>query len=55
MADSNDDQTVRLFLAEKLVDPHIDGKIMVENLNQYWQWIKTGQLPSAIVTQLKVK
>ena len=51
----SDDQTIRLFLAEHYADPDIEGEVMVRNLDLIWKWVKSGALPSASVTQLKVK
>jgi hypothetical protein len=50
MSDEVDEaKTRRLFILERMIDPHIDAKIMVENMHAAWRWAETGELPSATI------
>lgn len=36
----------RAFILDKLADPSIDGRILIENMQAVFSWLTTGDVPS---------
>ena len=48
------DEIRRSFIFDKLSDPSIDGRILVENMDLIFRWLTKGELPKAKKSHLKV-
>lgn len=48
------DEIRRTFIFDKLADPSIDGRILVENMELIFKWLTKGDLPKAKKSHLKV-
>ncbi len=39
------DEIRRAFIFDKMAEPNIDGRILVENLEFVFRWLKSGEVP----------
>lgn len=42
----SDEQKLRCFIAQNYIDPEIDARILIENMEHIYNWICEGSVPT---------